>query len=340
MRSLHLDFPFLIPNQAQKEITVNTALEKIDAILNTGIKAIQSSAPSNPSEGDVYIISAPIFSSEWFNQENNIAYYSNAQWNFIIPQEGMSVFVIFDRSFYAYINSSWTSIGTETGGATGTGSAVNSINASFNSVIVDRTRIDAVVNTQSANNNAEDLILNGTLVSNGIAIFDVPNKINFLLNGTDFDFIDYTIYGTDRDNNAITETVRINGRRVFSTNNYFSSITRIEISSFAGDIFGTIRVGTGDKWLSINNNNTVIHLAANVIIDINLINNASFEIMIIQNRGGGENITWNNNILIFEENSQLNVADDGYTLYKFINNGTNLLGIKTKEGTINIPEII
>ena len=55
----HLTLTLVEQSQASKEVTVNTALARIDAILNTGAKDKDlSTPPGSPAAGDVYIVAA------------------------------------------------------------------------------------------------------------------------------------------------------------------------------------------------------------------------------------------------------------------------------------------
>lgn len=92
--------------QAQKEVTVNTALSRIDAILNTGAKDKDlNTPPGSPAAGDVYIVStAP--TGTWAGYAKNIAYFDQI-WRFIAPNEGMTLWVSDEDKVYSYNGSSW-----------------------------------------------------------------------------------------------------------------------------------------------------------------------------------------------------------------------------------------
>ena len=348
MRSLHLDFSFLAENQAQKEITVNTALEKIDVLLNSGIQSIQSSPAFNPTSGDVYIVGISA-TDDWEGQENNIAYFNSSnQWDFIIPKEGMSVFVLSTSSFYAYtVNGGWTEInstinngtGGDGGGSGSNNSGATIYSSIFNPTTIQRNVVRAICNTQPTNNDNEELILDGYFVTNGVAVNDLPAKISFYALTGNFNLVTYEVIGVDENGTEITELLSIAPSQRIDTNNFFSTVTRINIESFSGTSFSDIRVGVSDRFLNITNTNQVIHIGSNVEINIDILDTQSFEVMIIQNQGGGENVTWRNEEITWANDSSLITSDDAYTLYKFINNGSQLLGLKIGAGAIDVPPI-
>lgn len=93
-------------NQSQKEVTVNQALNRIDAILNVGaIDRAVNNPPSSPMLGDLYIIgNSP--TGDWSGQGDNIAFYDTS-WQFISPKAGMTIWVIDKALHYTFDGSGW-----------------------------------------------------------------------------------------------------------------------------------------------------------------------------------------------------------------------------------------
>ncbi len=103
----NLSIALVAQNQSQKEVTINSAISALDALLNCGAadRALDT-PPGSPDEGDVYIIgSSP--TDEWTGQGNNIAYYNNG-WRFIAPNEGMSLWVNDEDARYVWDGAAWT----------------------------------------------------------------------------------------------------------------------------------------------------------------------------------------------------------------------------------------
>lgn len=106
----HINITLLEQGQAQKEITVNEALQKIDAILNIGAVSIgDTTPPVSPSNGDVYIVGNSA-TGDWSGYDNNIAYFETI-WKFISPNEGMSLWVNDEDKIYSWDNSAWVNSG-------------------------------------------------------------------------------------------------------------------------------------------------------------------------------------------------------------------------------------
>lgn len=102
----HLGITLVEQSQAQKEITVNMALARVDAVLNSGAKSkAVATPPGSPADGDVYIVAASP-TGGWTGQAGNIAYF-DAIWRFITPREGMTLWVNDEDICYSYDGSAW-----------------------------------------------------------------------------------------------------------------------------------------------------------------------------------------------------------------------------------------
>jgi hypothetical protein len=104
----HLAITLLEQSQAQKDVTVNEALARIDAVLNTAaIDLSISTPPVSPSEGDLYIVAASA-TGDWAGQEDNMAYFDGSVWRFVTPKEGMRLWVADEYKDYIYFGGQWT----------------------------------------------------------------------------------------------------------------------------------------------------------------------------------------------------------------------------------------
>ncbi|WP_324829094.1 DUF2793 domain-containing protein [Qipengyuania zhejiangensis] len=97
--------PYLIAGQVQKELFVNESLARIDALLHPVATAVTSSPPPAPGPGKCWIV-APGASGDWTGKDDSLAFWDGAQWTFISPHAGMSVYVA-DRSSLALYDGAW-----------------------------------------------------------------------------------------------------------------------------------------------------------------------------------------------------------------------------------------
>ena len=113
-----LQLPLLVSGQAQKHVTVNEALIRLDALAQPIALSSAVSSPPPAADGDAYIVPAGA-TGEWAGQENKLAVYDNGGWLFLSPRSGWRVWVE-DQSFYAtFVSSGWVSAlcGAVEGGA-------------------------------------------------------------------------------------------------------------------------------------------------------------------------------------------------------------------------------
>ena len=117
----HLGLTLVEQAQAQKEVTVNTALKRIDSLLNAGvIDKDLATPPGGPSEGDVYIVAGSA-TGDWAGHEGEIAYFDQL-WRFIVPNEGVTLWVSDEDTLYSYDGSSWVAFASGGGGESNTAS--------------------------------------------------------------------------------------------------------------------------------------------------------------------------------------------------------------------------
>jgi len=79
------------PGQAQKEIFVNEALARLDALAQPVVLASRAAPPPSHAAGDTYLVVATA-SEEWRGQENCLAISQDTHWVFQTPYEGMRIY--------------------------------------------------------------------------------------------------------------------------------------------------------------------------------------------------------------------------------------------------------
>ncbi|SFB51940.1 Protein of unknown function [Rhizobium sp. NFR07] len=86
-RTVNLDMPFLMPSQAQKHVTHNEALLRLDAIVQLSIVDERASPPSEPSPGSRYLVGADA-AGTWSGYTGDIAIWQDGYWAFASPNPG------------------------------------------------------------------------------------------------------------------------------------------------------------------------------------------------------------------------------------------------------------
>jgi len=84
----NLDLPYILPSQAQKHVTHNEALRRLDAIvqLSCASRAL-ASPPASPVEGSRYLVPASP-TGVWSGMAGRIAAWQDGAWAFYQPRKG------------------------------------------------------------------------------------------------------------------------------------------------------------------------------------------------------------------------------------------------------------
>lgn len=96
----------LVEGQASAEVTINDALNKLDATIQLSVKDRDlTTPPGSPAEGDRYIVAASA-TGAWSGEDGNIAVYLTG-WVFIDAKEGFKAWVEDENRFVLYDGSNW-----------------------------------------------------------------------------------------------------------------------------------------------------------------------------------------------------------------------------------------
>jgi hypothetical protein len=88
MTTARFALPLLQPGQAQKEMSHNEALSRVDALLHAVAHTIgENQPPETPAPGDCWIVgAAPV--AAWAGHAQEIACWTEGGWRFVVPAEG------------------------------------------------------------------------------------------------------------------------------------------------------------------------------------------------------------------------------------------------------------
>lgn len=182
----HLGITLVEQAQSQKEVTVNQALTRIDALVNNGAKSkAVATPPSTPAAGDLYIVAASP-TGDWTGKAGKLAYFDQI-WRFITPGEGMSLWINDEDLFYSYDGTNWVLASNPTEfenlsklGVNATADATNKLSVASSAVLFNHngTGIQAKLNKNSASDSASFLFQTGF---SGRAEFGTLGDNNFTL---------------------------------------------------------------------------------------------------------------------------------------------------------------
>ncbi|WP_445191769.1 DUF2793 domain-containing protein [Sphingomonas sp. Tas61C01] len=107
--TIRLGLPLLAAGQAQKDLTHNEALARLDIAVQASVVAVGLAVPpAAPTAGDAWVVGAAA-GGAWTGQANAIAAWTAGGWRFVDPREGMTVWSIADRRDVRYSGGTWTS---------------------------------------------------------------------------------------------------------------------------------------------------------------------------------------------------------------------------------------
>lgn len=102
-----LALPLLSAGQAQKEMSHNEALVRLDLTLHGNILALTAETPpDDPEPGQSWVLgSAP--NGAWAGHAGEVAGWSEAGWRFVAPCEGMRLWLSLDTGFAVFSGGEW-----------------------------------------------------------------------------------------------------------------------------------------------------------------------------------------------------------------------------------------
>lgn len=108
----NLQLPYLAVGQAQKHVTLNQSLRRLDAILQLSVVSATTTAqPGSPVDGAVYIVPPGKSGAEWAAFANGaLGYYRDGVWEQVTPREGWIAYVRDTDRVMVHTGSAWADL--------------------------------------------------------------------------------------------------------------------------------------------------------------------------------------------------------------------------------------
>lgn len=102
-----LALPLLAPGQAQKEMSHNEALARIDLTLHGNIIAAGvDTLPDAPEPGQCWIV-GEVPDGDWAGHGGEVAGWTTGGWRFVVPCEGMRLWCDANGGFALFSGGAW-----------------------------------------------------------------------------------------------------------------------------------------------------------------------------------------------------------------------------------------
>lgn len=128
--SARLSLPYLAPAQAQKHVTHNEALTRLDLLVQLAVAGFNADTPpATPVAGEVWATGAAP-SGAWAGQVGQLASWDGNAWIFAAPVEGWVALGMTDGRLYRFDGAAWVAVsfGTENLDGLGIGTASDATN--------------------------------------------------------------------------------------------------------------------------------------------------------------------------------------------------------------------
>jgi hypothetical protein len=105
----NLSLPYLASGQAQKHVTVNESLQRLDALVQLSAESATTTAqPASPADGAVYVLPTGKTGAAWGAMAvGALAYHVDGAWQQITPHEGWRAFVRDTDALMVFTGAAW-----------------------------------------------------------------------------------------------------------------------------------------------------------------------------------------------------------------------------------------
>lgn len=109
----NLGLPFIEAAQAQKHVTHNEALRRLDAIVQLSVTTRALAAPpASPANGARYLVAAAA-TGAWAGQSGKIAAFQDGAWAFLSPSEGWLIWIADEAALLVWHGAAWIAAGAQ-----------------------------------------------------------------------------------------------------------------------------------------------------------------------------------------------------------------------------------
>jgi hypothetical protein len=110
MTTPNLALSELVAHQAQPHLTLNSALRRIDALVQASCLTQTNTPPGSPTDGDRHLVGTSP-TGDWVDHANDIAAYIGTNWVYLTPAYGWITYLQSSSVLKMYSASGWITLG-------------------------------------------------------------------------------------------------------------------------------------------------------------------------------------------------------------------------------------
>lgn len=160
-----LSLPLLAAGQAQKHVTHNDALIRLDALVHLSVDSrTQATPPASPTDLSAYIVPAG-GTGAFAGRADQVALYEDGGWSFVIPRVGWQAWVADEAEHHLWTGTEWrrasplSSLGAEKWGVNATADDGNRLAVSSEASLFNHAGGDHRLKINKANAGATASVL-------------------------------------------------------------------------------------------------------------------------------------------------------------------------------------
>lgn len=110
-----LNLPYIAPQQAQKQVTYNEAMQALDTLVQPAVQSrTVTSPPGSPAEGDAYVVPASA-TGGWAGHDQKLAAFVDGAWTFRPAAAGWLAYVADSAEIVIFHSGTWSTLVTNGG---------------------------------------------------------------------------------------------------------------------------------------------------------------------------------------------------------------------------------
>ncbi|WP_295814186.1 DUF2793 domain-containing protein [uncultured Nitratireductor sp.] len=106
-QTANLKLPYIMPSQAQKHVTHNEAIRRLDGLVQLAARDRDLPAPPTaPDDGDCYIVGSAA-TGDWAGWDGQIAYFVDGAWERLAPVIGWRAWIVDEERLAVFDGAGW-----------------------------------------------------------------------------------------------------------------------------------------------------------------------------------------------------------------------------------------